>query len=141
LKNKTIYISIQTTTTKEMATQLELKKHPVFTDYGSDKDGNVYSFKYGKLKELAKVNHGRGYNHFSLRLCGKIHMYLNHRFTYECFNGMIPKGLQINHIDHNKKNNRLDNLELVTGYENMQKGIAAGVLYGTASPNHPNHKY
>ena len=140
MKNKTIYISIQTTT-KEMATQLELKKHPVFTDYGSDKDGNVYSFKAGKIKELAKVNHGRGYNHYSLRLCGKIHMYLNHRFTYECFNGMIPKGLQINHIDHDKKNNRLDNLELVTGYENMQKGIAAGVLYGTASPNHPNHKY
>lgn len=124
-----------------MANQLDLKQHPVFTDYASDIEGNVYSLKFNKVKLLAKVNHKRGYYHFSLMMNGKLSMYLNHRFTWECFNGKIPGDLQINHIDHDKKNNHLDNLELVTAYENMQKGIAAGVLYGTASPNHPMYSY
>jgi hypothetical protein len=125
----------------DLPLESDLKPHPVFTEYASTKEGDVYSFKSGKIKLLAKVNHSRGYNHYALRLCGKVYMYLNHRFTWECFNGMIEKELQINHIDHDKKNNHLDNLELVTGYENMQKGKAAGVLYGAASPNHPNYKY
>jgi len=71
-------------------------------------------------------------------LAGKKRMYLSHRFIYECMTGkMIPNGLQINHIDNCKTNNHIDNLELVTDYENKQKGIQSGVLYGSANPNHP----
>jgi len=118
----------------------EIKKHPVFTDYGADLEGNVYSFKCNKLKERAKVTHGRGYHHFSIWITKqhKSKMYLVHRFVYECFHGIIPQGLQINHIDLDKQNNQLDNLEVVDQWMNMQHGIENGVLYGSASPNHPN---
>jgi hypothetical protein len=120
-----------------MATQI--KKHPKFKEYGADIDGNIYSFKFRKIRQLIVGNHKRGYHQFRVsisRVEGK--MYLVHRFAYECnTQQMIPKGLQINHIDNCKTNNHIDNLELVTDYENKQKGIELGVLYGSASPNHP----
>ena len=37
-----------------------------------------------------------------------------HRLLWEAFRGPIPSGLEINHRDGNRSNNRLDNLELVT---------------------------
>ena len=45
-----------------------------------------------------------------------------HRAVWEAFNGPIPDGLQINHIDENKLNNSLTNLSLVTPRENMNWG-------------------
>ena len=55
--------------------------------------------------------------------------------------GVIPNGLQVNHksVD-DKTNNHLDNLELATDLENKQHGVANGVLYGAASPNHPYYR-
>lgn len=40
-----------------------------------------------------------------------------HRFVWECFNGEIPKGQIISHINNNKEDNRLCNLELATHKE------------------------
>lgn len=37
-----------------------------------------------------------------------------HRYIWEYYNGEIPKGYDIHHKDHNKDNNELDNLELIT---------------------------
>ena len=36
-----------------------------------------------------------------------------HRVIWECVNGEIPSGYDIHHIDHNKLNNSIYNLELV----------------------------
>lgn len=41
-----------------------------------------------------------------------------HRFIYEAFNGEIPEGLQIHHIDNDRLNNSIDNLEAITASEN-----------------------
>ena len=124
-----------------MAT-LEIKKHPKYDEYGADIDGNIYSFKFKKIKQIALANHGRGYLQFRVsksRQEGK--MYLAHRFVYECWTEkLIGKGLQCHHIDHNKTNNSLDNIQLVTQIENMAAGIEAGVLYGAANPNHPFYR-
>ena len=114
----------------------QLKKHPVFTDYASDKDGKIYSLKFNKVKEITKVKHGRGYQQFCIHN-GYPKMYLVHRFVYECHNGIIKDGLQCHHIDHDKHNNSLDNLQVVDQLDNMKYGIEAGVLYGTANPKHP----
>lgn len=46
-----------------------------------------------------------------------------HRLMYRTFVGVIPSGMEINHIDHNKENNCIDNLELLTHNENMQKAV------------------
>ena len=117
----------------------ELKRHPVFTTYASDIDGNVYSLKFSKVKEITKVPHTRGYQQFCIHN-GYPKMYLVHRFVYECHNGMIKDGLQCHHIDHDKHNNSLDNLQLVDQWDNMKYGIEAGVLYGAANPKHPNYR-
>lgn len=45
-----------------------------------------------------------------------------HRLVWEAFNGPIPEGMQINHLDENPLNNRLDNLSLVTPKENTNWG-------------------
>ena len=44
--------------------------------------------------------------------------YLVHRIIWEMHNGKIPDGMQIDHIDHNKTNDKIDNLRLVTPKEN-----------------------
>lgn len=42
-----------------------------------------------------------------------------HRLVYEAFKGEIPEGMEIDHIDRNKLNNKPDNLRVVTHIENM----------------------
>lgn len=48
--------------------------------------------------------------------------YRAHRVLWEMANGPIPDGLQIDHIDRNRSNNRLSNLRLATGSENHRNG-------------------
>jgi hypothetical protein len=85
--------------------------------YKIGKDGYLVS-NYGNVKGkkvefLKKHVSQAGYVLYGgkLGLC--------HRLVWETFNGKIPDGLQINHIDLNKTNNRLDNLELATSSENQ----------------------
>lgn len=46
-----------------------------------------------------------------------------HRLVYMTFVGTIPDGMQINHINHNKSDNRFENLEVVTVSENQEKSV------------------
>ena len=46
--------------------------------------------------------------------------YRLHRYVWEYYNGEIPKGYHVHHKDHNKDNNELDNLELLTKQEHTQ---------------------
>ena len=45
-----------------------------------------------------------------------------HRLVWEAFNGQIPEGLQVNHINEVKTDNRLSNLNLMTAKENTNWG-------------------
>ena len=47
-----------------------------------------------------------------------------HRLVYEAFNGIIPKGMYVNHKDECKTNNVLTNLEIMTPSENINYGTA-----------------
>lgn len=49
-------------------------------------------------------------------LCSTLHKRL-HTYIYEKYNGEIPKGMQIHHIDHNKDNNDISNLQMVSRKE------------------------
>ena len=40
--------------------------------------------------------------------------YKTHNIAYEIYNGKIPDNMFVNHIDRNKKNNSINNLELMT---------------------------
>ena len=47
--------------------------------------------------------------------------FLVHRLIYEAFNGEIPEGYTIDHIDQNPLNNCIDNLQCVTKQTNILK--------------------
>ena len=48
--------------------------------------------------------------------------YQVHRIVWEAFNGSISEGLQVNHINEVKTDNRLSNLNLMTRKENINYG-------------------
>ena len=48
--------------------------------------------------------------------------YMVHRLVYEAFNGQIPEGYEVNHINEIKSDNRLENLNLMTHKENVNFG-------------------
>lgn len=49
-------------------------------------------------------------------LCSTLRKRL-HVYIYEKYNGAVPKGMQVHHIDHNKDNNDISNLKLLTRKE------------------------
>lgn len=65
------------------------------------------------------------------------YQYRVHRLIWIWHNGAIPEKLQIDHQDRNKLNNRIENLRLVTHYENslnqslspLNTSGIAGVVY------------
>ena len=63
-----------------------------------------------------------GYMRVDLSKNGKAKRYYVHRIVYEAFMGNIPKGYEINHIDENKSNNNISNLELCTHIQNTNYG-------------------
>jgi len=48
--------------------------------------------------------------------------YLCHRAVYEAFHGPIEEGCVIDHIDGNRLNNNLENLQAITQSENTKRG-------------------
>lgn len=51
-----------------------------------------------------------------------------HRLIWESVNGPIPEGMQINHINGIKTDNRIDNLECVTQQENIRHAYENGLI-------------
>jgi hypothetical protein len=51
-----------------------------------------------------------------------------HRLVWLAYRGRIPPDCDINHIDGDKHNNRLENLEVATRSENMKHAVRLGLL-------------
>lgn len=90
------------------------------------KSGNRFNkniseaIKKGKI--LKQVDTGLGYLQVCLRKYGKNHSLYVHRLVWEAFKGPIPEGMQVNHINEIKSDNRLGNLNLVTAVQNSNWG-------------------
>ena len=101
-----------------------------FPDYSIDKQGIVYSHKYGKNKMLKQQDHYKGYKVVTL-VNGQIKKTMKvHRLVASAFlnNGLNKE--QVNHIDGNKTNNCLDNLEWTTQSENQLHAHRTGLMDG-----------
>jgi hypothetical protein len=88
-----------------------------FSKYEVYKDGSIKSIRFGTL---LSDNNAHPYIMNELRLVdGTCSAFQRHRVIWVYFNGDIPEGMQIDHIDGNKLNNSLSNLRCVTRYENV----------------------
>lgn len=74
-----------------------------------------------KAKEMALVSNGTGYLQVTLNKNNKRKKLYIHRLVWETFNSLIPEGYEIDHVDSDKSNNKLTNLQLFTRKENMKK--------------------
>lgn len=89
--------------------------------YQVSNKGRVKSIRFRKEKILHQ-NKVRGYLRTILSKNGVKIQYQTHRLVYKTFEGDIPNGLQVNHIDENKENNCVENLNLMTPKENINWG-------------------
>lgn len=83
---------------------------------------------YRKLtgKELKFSYDNKDYFVVNLSKNGKYKTLHVHKLVAMAFLGHVPngnKGLVIDHIDNNPRNNRLDNIQLITNSENLKKGV------------------
>ena len=95
--------------------------HPNYKKYFASKDGQILSLKYDKKRILKLQVYGSGYYYFKLCDDNIIKNYSVSRFVYECFKGNIPDDKEVDHIDNDKKNNNIKNLQLLTHKENVKK--------------------
>lgn len=70
---------------------------------------------------------GAGYRTVKLMVDGVQTSCLAHRLVWVHFNGPIPSGLQINHRNGDKADNRPCNLEIVTPSENLKHAYRTGL--------------
>ncbi|KAK3581601.1 hypothetical protein CHS0354_017460, partial [Potamilus streckersoni] len=105
---------------ENLSLQDEFQPHPVFDLYEANDCGIIRNRKTKKV--LGSMNN-MGYIRVTVRGTRTDFVsYNGHRFVYEVFNGSIPNGLVINHINNIQTDNRLENLEIVTQQENVRKG-------------------
>lgn len=83
--------------------------------------------KYKKVidegKILSLINKENGYKYITLVKDGTRKNHYIHRLVAQAFIGNIPAGLVVNHIDHNKGNNCVDNLEIITQMQNTHHSL------------------
>lgn len=89
------------------------------SDYLISDDGEIWNNKLKKMLIPSKRNE-------YLRASMKNKKYSIHRLVWETFNGPIPEGYCIDHIDGNRANNSISNLRLTTQSENMKNAMKNG---------------
>lgn len=97
-----------------------------FEDYAVNPYGDVISSKHAFVKLLSKACSATGY--YTISLCnGKTNTKNVHILVTDAFLQKVENKQQVNHIDGNRENNRLDNLEYCTAKENIQHEFRTGL--------------
>jgi len=94
--------------------------------------GRVRSLCCGRIKVLKLGRHGNGYR--TVTPGGRISK-LVHRLVAMAWIGPIPNDKEVNHIDGDKANNRVENLEYVTRRGNVHHAIRTGLMLRDGQDN------
>lgn len=122
-------------------------QHPYFTEYYFTESGGVGSLKINYLtgranfRILSPNSSGR---YIRVAICKdgkKLGTIGLHRLVYETFVGEIPDGMEINHVNGNKHDNSISNLECVTPSENVRHAIDTGLLVAKAGTQCGHSKF
>lgn len=119
-----------------IGTQQEVSDHGRLRSWAS-RGSELFAKEPRLLKTYADKN---GYIHGSIFQYGRRKNVTIHPLVAEAFIGPRPPGMQINHIDGDKSNNRPSNLEYVTCQANLNHAISIGLRDGCMGENHHNAK-
>jgi len=107
------------------------------SDYSVTRDGDVISFtRYSEGRTLKPKISNNGYVHVTMYRNGRRNTFLLHRVVWITFNGEIPEGMTIDHINGIKTDNRLLNLRLGTQKENNNWAYEQGLSTHYGESNH-----
>ena len=110
-----------------------------FGVYFINSDLRVVNSTTGKV--LKEKNHKSGYRCVCLTINGKRKMKMVHRLIAESFISN-PKNLnEVNHLDGNKSNNKIKNLEWCTHQQNIQHAFDTGLAKGASYFGEDNGHY
>lgn len=104
------------------------------------KSGKVVNPKTGNVLADKSIPSLGGYHHVSWREGTKTRSIYKQRLIWLSFRGPIPKGMQVNHKDGNKSNNRLSNFELSTNQQNVEHSYRVLGNKAISGPAHPCSK-
>lgn len=106
------------------------ENHYQVSNLGKIRSVDRVSFDNRRLKgKVIKTSINRfGYKKFNVSTKEGQKQLRVHRCVLEAFNPTITNNLQVNHIDGNKLNNRLSNLEWCTDSENKLHAYANGLM-------------
>lgn len=114
------------------AEQVKMKDIPGWEGlYACTTKGEIYSYRSNKFLSPSKTK--RGYLHVTFTRDGNRYDYRVHRLIAMTFLDNPENKPQINHIDGDKLNNYLSNLEWVTPEENIEHGKQLGLFKCTCT--------
>lgn len=98
----------------------------------------VTSYGPWKAGKILKGSNSAGYGYLLVYLQkpGANKQKRIHRLVLEAFVGPCPAGHQVNHINGDKADNRLENLEYVTPLANIHHAIALGLIDNSGDKSH-----
>ena len=103
-----------------------------YDDYQISNCGRLKSYK-GKTERILKESISRGYIMYSIWKDNKMKNLKSHILVWEHFGSSERCDLHIDHIDHNKTNNHIDNLQLLSPrYNTIKHHNRKGNLLGSS---------
>lgn len=84
------------------------------------KDGYLYNRSTRNPRALGSTKVGTKHHSGYLQTQVDKKLYMVHRIIWEIFNGEIPLKMEIDHINHIRDDNRIENLRLVTKQDNRR---------------------